>query len=108
MGPSVLLIHGFGGNADHWRKNTAELAKSEQRARFLSVLPLHWKRFIFGTVLAAEWRSEVGFTKIVCALRFFGENAVERARGRVLACLRCLCQAWRTARSWGGQGEEDR
>jgi hypothetical protein len=27
QGPSILLVHGFGGNADHWRKNTPELAK---------------------------------------------------------------------------------
>mmetsp|Transcript_16101 Transcript_16101/g.40558 ORF Transcript_16101/g.40558 Transcript_16101/m.40558 type:complete len:421 (-) Transcript_16101:101-1363(-) len=25
-GPSVILVHGFGGNADHWRKNTQVLA----------------------------------------------------------------------------------
>jgi pimeloyl-ACP methyl ester carboxylesterase len=27
-GPSLVLVHGFGGNADHWRKNTAELASN--------------------------------------------------------------------------------
>ena len=26
QGPSILLVHGFGGNADHWRKNTPDLA----------------------------------------------------------------------------------
>ena len=26
QGPSILLVHGFGGNADHWRKNTPNLA----------------------------------------------------------------------------------
>ncbi|KAG2483999.1 hypothetical protein HYH03_017166 [Edaphochlamys debaryana] len=26
-GPAVLLVHGFGGNADHWRKNTPELGQ---------------------------------------------------------------------------------
>lgn len=25
VGPSVILIHGFGGNCDHWRKNTPAL-----------------------------------------------------------------------------------
>ena len=27
-GPSIVLIHGFGGNADHWRKNIGPLAKT--------------------------------------------------------------------------------
>lgn len=26
-GPAVLLVHGFGGNADHWRKNTPVLGQ---------------------------------------------------------------------------------
>lgn len=27
-GPPMVLIHGFGGNADHWRKNMPNLAKA--------------------------------------------------------------------------------
>ncbi len=29
-GPAVLLVHGFGGNADHWRKNTPVLGQRHQ------------------------------------------------------------------------------
>ncbi|XP_024356405.1 uncharacterized protein [Physcomitrium patens] len=29
-GPAVVLIHGFGGNCDHWRKNIPYLAKSHR------------------------------------------------------------------------------
>lgn len=29
-GPSLVLIHGFGANCDHWRKNLPELAKSHR------------------------------------------------------------------------------
>ncbi len=29
-GPAVILIHGFGGSSDHWRKNIAELAASHR------------------------------------------------------------------------------
>lgn len=27
-GPPMVLIHGFGGNADHWRNNIPTLAKA--------------------------------------------------------------------------------
>lgn len=27
-GPPMVLIHGFGGNADHWRKSMPTLAKT--------------------------------------------------------------------------------
>lgn len=27
-GPPMVLVHGFGGNADHWRKNIPNLAKT--------------------------------------------------------------------------------
>jgi len=27
-GPAILLVHGFGGNADHWRKNTPVLGRT--------------------------------------------------------------------------------
>jgi pimeloyl-ACP methyl ester carboxylesterase len=36
--PPVLLIHGFGGNADHFRKNIAELAKAGNRVYALDLL----------------------------------------------------------------------
>ena len=26
-GPAMILVHGFGGNADHWRKNTPALGR---------------------------------------------------------------------------------
>ncbi|GBF88496.1 hypothetical protein Rsub_01209 [Raphidocelis subcapitata] len=29
-GPAVLLVHGFGGNCDHWRKNTPVLGQSHR------------------------------------------------------------------------------
>ncbi|KAJ8491017.1 hypothetical protein OPV22_012738 [Ensete ventricosum] len=29
-GPSLVLIHGFGANSDHWRKNISDLAKSNR------------------------------------------------------------------------------
>ena len=28
--PAVLLVHGFGGNSRHWRRNIAELAKGHR------------------------------------------------------------------------------
>jgi pimeloyl-ACP methyl ester carboxylesterase len=34
----VLLVHGFGGNAAHWRKNTPALAASGHRAYALDLL----------------------------------------------------------------------
>jgi len=37
-GPSLVLIHGFGGNADHWRKNTPELAKAGFRVFALDLI----------------------------------------------------------------------
>jgi len=37
-GPALLLVHGFGGNADHWRKNTAELARSGFRVFAVDLL----------------------------------------------------------------------
>jgi pimeloyl-ACP methyl ester carboxylesterase len=37
-GPSVLLVHGFGGNADHWRDNTAPLAAAGLRAYAIDLL----------------------------------------------------------------------
>ncbi|PNW75838.1 hypothetical protein CHLRE_12g558550v5 [Chlamydomonas reinhardtii] len=38
QGTPLLLVHGFGGNADHWRKNTPELAKSGHRAFAIDLL----------------------------------------------------------------------
>ncbi|CAG9464986.1 unnamed protein product [Pedinophyceae sp. YPF-701] len=37
-GPPVLLVHGFGGNCDHWRKNTGELGKAGCRAFSIDLL----------------------------------------------------------------------
>jgi pimeloyl-ACP methyl ester carboxylesterase len=37
-GPSVLLVHGFGGNADHWRDNTPALATAGMRAYAIDLL----------------------------------------------------------------------
>lgn len=37
-GPSVLLVHGFGGNADHWRDNTAALAAAGMRVYAIDLL----------------------------------------------------------------------
>lgn len=37
-GPAVLLVHGFGGNADHWRKNTPVLASGGHRAYAIDLL----------------------------------------------------------------------
>jgi len=37
-GPAILLIHGFGGNCDHWRKNTAAIAKEGFRVFSIDLL----------------------------------------------------------------------
>ncbi|KAI8464386.1 MAG: Alpha/Beta hydrolase protein [Monoraphidium minutum] len=37
-GPAVLLVHGFGGNADHWRKSTPELGAAGHRAYAIDLL----------------------------------------------------------------------
>lgn len=37
-GPSILLVHGFGGNADHWRDNTAALAAAGMRVFAIDLL----------------------------------------------------------------------
>ncbi len=34
----MLLVHGFGGNADHWRKNTPALAARGHRAYAIDLL----------------------------------------------------------------------
>ncbi|KAG1680822.1 hypothetical protein FOA52_008155 [Chlamydomonas sp. UWO 241] len=38
QGEAVVLVHGFGGNADHWRKNTPVLGSSGQRAFAIDLL----------------------------------------------------------------------
>jgi hypothetical protein len=37
-GPAVLMVHGFGGNADHWRKNTPVLGAAGHRAFAIDLL----------------------------------------------------------------------
>lgn len=37
-GPPVLLVHGFGGNCDHWRKTTPELGRTGHRAWAIDLL----------------------------------------------------------------------
>lgn len=37
-GPAVLLVHGFGGNCDHWRKNTPVLGQQGHRAFSIDLL----------------------------------------------------------------------
>jgi pimeloyl-ACP methyl ester carboxylesterase len=37
-GPPVVLVHGFGGNADHWRKNVGPLAAAGLRAYAIDLL----------------------------------------------------------------------
>jgi pimeloyl-ACP methyl ester carboxylesterase len=37
-GPAVVLVHGFGGNADHWRKSTGELGRGGHRAFAIDLL----------------------------------------------------------------------
>ena len=37
-GPLLVCVHGFGGNADHWRKNVPELAKGGCRVAAIDLL----------------------------------------------------------------------
>jgi len=37
-GEALVLVHGFGANADHWRKNTAQLARKGYRVYAIDLL----------------------------------------------------------------------
>lgn len=45
-GPAVLLVHGFGGNCEHWRRNVPELAQTSR---------------VFSIDLLGRWLGMVGW-----------------------------------------------
>ena len=58
-GPPIVLVHGFGASAYHWRYNVAELAK-KHRVFAVDLLGFGWSDKALVDYSQAVWSEQIG------------------------------------------------